>query len=107
MNMNAEESIPVRFTPAALEEISRRIERFALKNPVLRIGVKKVGAESTEFLLAFDRVEGKDMVYQKDPFILVIGAKDLMFVIGMTIDYAVLANKPGFIFRSETKEKPH
>ena len=107
MNMNAEESIPIRFTPAALEEISRRIERFALKNPVLRIGVKKVGAESTEFLLAFDRVEEKDMVYHEQFCPVVIAAKDLMFVIGMTVDYAILGERPGFVFRSETKEKPH
>jgi hypothetical protein len=30
-----------------------------------------------------------------------------MFVIGMTVDYAILGERPGFVFRSETKEKPH
>jgi Fe-S cluster assembly iron-binding protein IscA len=98
--MNTEEAIPIRFTSAALEEIIRRMDRFAIKNPVLRIGVKNVGAESTEFLLAFDRVEEKDMVYQEGHFTIVINAKDLMFVIGMTIDYAILANQPGFVFRA-------
>lgn len=105
--MAIEETNPVHFTDKAREELRRKMVGLGLHHPVLRIGVKTVGAHSVDYLLAFDRREENDMVFQESGWTYVIAPKDMMFIMGMTIDYESGEKGSGFIFEAATKKKPH
>lgn len=105
--MAIEERNPVHFTDKAREELRRKMEGLGRGNPVLRIGVKTVGAHSVDYLLAFDRKEDTDLVFQELGWTYVVAPKDMMFIMGMTIDYESGEMGSGFIFIEETKKKPH
>lgn len=101
VTMKSQDEFPIEFTDAAMEELSRSILQYNIQNPVIRIGVKALGAGSVEYLLAIDRKEDNDHVFFHHHKTWVIAPKDMMFVMGMTIDFLNEPGKRGFVFRHQ------
>lgn len=90
---------PVSFTPAAMEELNRLIATLDLGEArYLRIGVKGGGCAGMSYLLAFDIREEKDNRYQISNIPVVINKAQVMYVLGMQIDWENSDHNKGFVF---------
>jgi iron-sulfur cluster assembly protein len=95
------EKPPIGFTASALSELHRLQDNLELKDDaVLRIGVKGGGCSGMSYLLAFDKKEEGDNMYDLDGIPVVMNKAHVMYVIGMEIDWENgLANR-GFSFNN-------
>lgn len=89
---------PISFTTSAVTALNSKVEQHQLVEPKLRVGVKALGANSTTFLLAFDQESVDDQVFIIDGFTVLIAKKDMMFVMGLEIDYGQKGKDVGFVF---------
>lgn len=89
---------PISFTQVAIETLNSRINQHHLVAPMVRVGVKALGTFSTTFLLAFDQESVEDKIFTIDGFTVLIANKDMMFVIGLEIDFGQKGRDVGFIF---------
>lgn len=97
----ATENPPIGFTSTALEELHRLYDNLELKeDSVLRIGVKGGGCSGMSYLLAFDKKEEGDTMYNLDGIPVVMNKAHVMYVLGMEVDWENgLANR-GFSFNN-------
>ena len=95
------ETAPVKFTPSALAELHRLQSSLELsEDQYLRIGVKGGGCSGMSYLLAFDKKEEGDTVYDVDGIRTVMNKAHVMYVFGMEVDWENgLANR-GFSFNN-------
>ncbi len=95
------ENPPIGFTATALEELHRLYSNLELKeDSVLRIGVKGGGCSGMSYLLAFDKKEEGDTMYNLDGIPVVMNKAHVMYVLGMEVDWENgLANR-GFSFNN-------
>lgn len=90
---------PVTFTQSALEELHRLKSQLNLsEDQYLRIGVKGGGCSGMSYLLAFDKKEEKDNVYQVAGIDIIMKKAHVMYVLGMEIDWENGLNNRGFVF---------
>lgn len=94
---------PISFTSLAKSTLVSRIKQHKLVSPKLRVGVKALGTFSTTFLLAFDQEGPDDKVFIIEDLTILIANKDIMFVMGLEIDYGNKGKDEGFIFNEPTK----
>ena len=93
--------IPVTFTAAALVELRRLKQSLTLaEDQYIRIGVKGGGCSGMSYLLAFDKMEEKDNVYQFEDLQIVMNKAHVMYVFGMEIDWEKGLNNRGFAFNN-------
>ena len=89
----------IRFTDSALEELTRLKSTLELaEDQYLRIGVKGGGCSGMSYLLAFDKREEKDTVYEIQNIEVVINKAHVMYLLGMEIDWENGLNNRGFVF---------
>jgi iron-sulfur cluster assembly protein len=95
------ETAPVKFTSSALAELHRLQASLELSDDqYLRIGVKGGGCSGMSYLLAFDKKEEGDTVYDVDGIRTVMNKAHVMYVLGMEVDWENgLANR-GFSFNN-------
>lgn len=91
-------STPISFTNSALKELQLRIAKHQISAPIIRVGVKVVGAISNTYLLAFDQPTDSDKIYTISGLSVIVANKDLMFVLGLEIDFVKKGNEEGFVF---------
>jgi iron-sulfur cluster assembly protein len=95
------ETAPVKFTSSALVELHRLQASLELSDDqYLRIGVKGGGCSGMSYLLAFDKKEEGDTIYDVDGIRTVMNKAHVMYVLGMEVDWENgLANR-GFSFNN-------
>lgn len=89
------------FTEGAMEELRRIRETLAPgEEAYLRIGVKGGGCSGLSYLLAFDKKEEADKVYDAEGIPVVMNKAHVMYVMGMVIDWENGLNNRGFTFNN-------
>lgn len=91
--------MPFEITEKAYNQIQSKIIDIESGKKFVRIGVKTVGANGTDFLIGFDSPKNGDLKYNFKYINFLVAPRDLMFVMGMKIDYEIIGNEKGFIFR--------
>jgi len=99
------ETAPVKFTSSALAELHRLQASLELSDDqYLRIGVKGGGCSGMSYLLALDKKEEGDTIYDVDGIRTVMNKAHVMYVLGMEVDWENgLANR-GFSFNNPNAE---
>lgn len=94
-------SIPVRFSPRALEQIRRLRSSMNLNEETyLRIGVKGgKGCMVVEKLLGFDQKNEQDEEFEVEDIHVLIRKGESLYVAGMEIDYIEEGSSRGFVFK--------
>ena len=92
---------PVAFSTKAILQLRNLMNTLDLeKSQVLRLGVKNGRCAGTEYLMAFDKRDENDQEYMIDGLTVVIDKKQIMFILGMKIDWEDNENGKGFVFKN-------
>jgi len=65
----------------------------------LRLGVKSAGCGIASYIIGFDHVTEKDVIYELSEFSVIIEKIQVMHLAGKIIDYDEVDGETGFIFR--------
>lgn len=95
------EKPPIGFTASALQELHRLYTELNVSDDaVLRIGVKGGGCSGLSYLLAFDKKEEGDSDYELEGIPVVMKKAQVMYVLGMEVDWETGLNNRGFSFNN-------
>jgi len=95
INTNA----PITFTEGAKNELYRLLQTLNIDDKQgLRIGVKGGGCAGLSYLLAFDHMEEDDTIYHADGIRVLMKKPNLMYLVGMQVDWEDGLNNKGFTF---------
>jgi iron-sulfur cluster assembly protein len=95
------EKPPIGFTSSALQELHRLYKELNVSDDaVLRIGVKGGGCSGLSYLLAFDKKEEGDSDYELEGIPVVMKKAQVMYVLGMEVDWETGLNNRGFSFNN-------
>lgn len=95
------EKPPIGFTASALQELHRLYTELNVSDDaVLRIGVKGGGCSGLSYLLAFDKKEEGDSDYELEGIPVVMKKAQVMYVLGMEVDWETGFNNRGFSFNN-------
>ncbi len=93
--------IPVTFSQRAIQEIQATI---AAKNiPAgygIRVGVRGSGCAGVSYILGFDQKSDKDMSFDIQGIPVYIEKKDMMYLLGIEVDFYEGSDARGFTFGS-------
>lgn len=90
---------PISFTEGAIKELKRLLETLNISDKQgLRIGVKGGGCAGLSYLLAFDHLEDDDNTYEIEGIPVFIKKNNLMYLVGMEVDWEEGINNKGFTF---------
>lgn len=99
--MNNTLTMPVSFTESAKKEIQRLMQTDAcVSGAFLRIGVKGGGCSGMTYVLEFDQIGEKDVVYETPDFSFIMNKSHELYLLGMEIDWAGGLNARGFTFKN-------
>ena len=99
MNNETLTAAPISFTEGAIKEIQKLlIENNTGEEKFLRIGVKGGGCSGMSYLLAFDRAEENDNIYEIENIKVLMNKAHEMYVVGMEVDFEHGLNSRGFTF---------
>lgn len=95
-------TLPLSLTPDALSEIKHIIEQKSIPEDYgLRVGKKTgsacAGGESS-YVLGFDKKSDTDDAYIHEGIDVYIDRKDMMYIIGVEIDFVNTNTSRGFVF---------
>ena len=95
--------IPVTLTAIAKKEIRDIIDNKKIpEHYFLRVGVKNAsGCSGVNYLIGFDEKGEKDELYDLDGIPVIIARKDMMHIMGLTVDFSDQATERGFVFRTD------
>lgn len=95
-------TLPITFTEDATAEIKHIFETKNIpQNYGVRVGVKGSGCSGVSHILGFDKLKDNDEAYKLENGIPVfIEKKDMMHLIGITVDFVNDADTRGFLFSS-------
>ena len=90
----------VKITHRAMEEIKRiRLENLVPEDFGLRISTQGGGCSGMNYSLGFDnQVEDYDRVFKVHDLHMIVDAKSLFYVMGITLDYIENEGGSGFTF---------
>lgn len=100
--------IPVSLSKKAINEVKNTLTQKNI--PVgygLRVGVQGAGCAGVSYILGFDQKSDKDMAYDLEGIPVYIAKKDIMYLLGMEVDFYEGNDARGFTFvkaDSKTKE---
>lgn len=95
------EKPPIGFTSSALQELHRLYTELNVSDDaVLRIGVKGGGCSGLSYLLAFDKKEEGDSDYEIEGIPVVMKKAQVMYVLGMEVDWETGLSNRGFSFNN-------
>lgn len=90
---------PIQFTSAAEAEIQRILDETAIPEGfMLKITSKGHGCAGGRLAIGFDKPKEKDILVYRNTFGYVYEPKDLMFLLGKTVDFYADADTYGFVF---------
>jgi len=99
--MSSNPESPVHFTKSAKEEIVKLQQELNIKiDQFLRIGIKGGGCAGVSYLLAFDKKEDNDNLYNIDGIQVIVNKAHTMHILGLEIDYENDELNKGFVFGS-------
>ncbi|MHA8066536.1 HesB/IscA family protein [Aquirufa sp. ROCK2-A2] len=84
-------SLPIQFSQSAKENLQNMFYNGSFPEPFLRIGMKG-GACGGTYILGFDHKTEFDEEYIVDEIPVVIDKRQLLFVIGTSIEFETRAN---------------
>lgn len=91
--------IPISLSRKAVQEIKNTLTQKNIPADYgLRVGVKGAGCAGVSFLLGFDQKSDKDSVYEWEGIPVFIAKKDVMYLVGMEVDFYEGNDARGFTF---------
>lgn len=94
-----ENSLPVAITDKAWQEIKNIVEKKNIPAGYgLRIGISGAGCAGISYVLGFDKPNEKDKKYLVDDLDVLIQKKDMMYLIGIKLDFYEGSDARGFTF---------
>ncbi len=93
---------PVNITDSAIEEITNIITNKNIPSGYgLRIGVKGGrGCAGVNYILGFDKPKDDDISYQIKEINVFVSKKEVMFLMGLEVDFYEGADARGFTFNN-------
>lgn len=91
---------PIEITPRAVEEIKNILTKKGIPPDYsLRIGVKGgSGCGGASFFLGFDKPKEGDECYTVEGINILIEKRQLLYVIGVKLDFEERKDERGFVF---------
>ena len=91
--------IPVSLSSRALKEVKNTLANKNIPPGYgLRIGVKGAGCAGVSYVLGFDTKSDKDMEYSLEDVPVYVAKKDVMYLMGMQVDFYEGNDARGFTF---------
>jgi len=96
--------LPLHITPIAFAKIKSIMEAKKVpKGYGLRVGTKNTNScGATSFMLGFDTKKSTDDSFIFEDLEVLITKKDLLFLVGITLDYELSENVSGFKFENKS-----
>lgn len=92
--------LPIKITGEAQKEIKFILNKKGIPSGYgVRVGVRGAGCSGVSYVLGFDEPEQGDEKYETDDFSVLIAKKDLMYLLGITLDFIEDAEVRGFVFK--------
>ncbi len=91
---------PINFSDSALQELKRLQSEQTDPSQFLRIGVKGGGCSGLTYVLAFDKKDDKDVVYDISGVMCIIKPSHLVYLDNMVINWEGGLNSRGFTFEN-------
>ena len=97
----------ITFTPTALQEVKRLIEKEQKPNLALRVGVKGGGCSGFSYQMGLEEAVPKayDTVLEQDGIKVLVDAKSHLYLDGTMIDYKAGLMGGGFEFQNPLAKK--
>lgn len=90
---------PVQITSRAIEEIKKTIATKSIPASYgLRVGARGGGCAGASFIIGFDQQKENDLVYTIADLPVYIEKKDILFLLGMVVDFYEGTEASGFTF---------
>jgi len=94
--------MPLKITKKALEKIRDIMHTKKIpKNYGLRVGTQSAGCIGVSHMLGFDRMKKNDMAYERNGISIFIEKKNVMYLVGLKLDYLEDEDTSGFSFLPE------
>lgn len=91
--------VPVSLSERALVEVKNTIAHKNIPSGYgLRVGVKGAGCAGVSYILGFDQKSEKDVEYSLDGVPLFVAKKDVMYLLGVQVDFYEGNDARGFTF---------
>ncbi|WKN45976.1 HesB/IscA family protein [Tunicatimonas pelagia] len=91
--------IPVSLSDRALEEVKNTLTHKNIPPGYgLRVGIKGAGCAGISYILGFDQKSEKDMEYNLEGVPLYVAKKDVMYLLGVQVDFYEGNDARGFTF---------
>ncbi len=91
----------IQFTHKAIAQVKRIKEQQQIREPYLRIGVKKGGCSGLSYTMFFEKdCQESDQVFECDGLQVVIDGRSLHFITGAVIDFKEDLEGSGFVFKN-------
>lgn len=104
--MQATLTVPVTFTPSAIEEIKRLMNEEGFDSSTkLRVGVKGGGCSGLTYVLGFDQPGDNDQEYQVEGVPFLLDKSHELYLYGMEVDWENGLNARGFVFNNPNASK--
>lgn len=98
VNMS-ETFMPIQITEKALEEVRNIMNSKEIPDDYgLRIGIRGTGCGGASHMLGFDHKKDNDMVYLREGISIYIEKKDVIYLVGIKLDYVHKESSSGFMF---------
>nr|WKN39044.1 iron-sulfur cluster assembly accessory protein [Tunicatimonas sp. TK19036] len=91
--------IPVSLSRKALDEVKKTLAQKNIPPGYgLRVGVQGAGCAGVSYILGFDEKSDKDMAYDLEGIPVYVAKKDIMYLLGMEVDFYEGNDARGFTF---------
>lgn len=91
--------IPISLSERALEEVKKTLAHKNIPAEYgLRVGVQGAGCAGVSYVLGFDQKSEKDMEYTIEGIPIYVAKKDVMYLMGMEVDFYEGNDARGFTF---------
>ena len=91
--------IPISLSRKAIEEVKQTLTQKNIPSGYgLRVGVQGAGCAGVSYILGFDQKSEKDMEYDLEGIPVYVAKKDIMYLLGMEVDFYEGNDARGFTF---------
>ena len=98
--------VPISLSQKAIEEVKKTLTHKNIpKGYGLRVGVQGAGCTGVSYILGFDQKSDKDMEYDIEGIPVYVAKKDIMYLLGMEVDFYEGSDARGFTFVKQTEKK--